>query len=166
MYDLNDLALNPFDYCVSIKYERSEAIEIIKKNIQSNETSQVYGIEGVVNISYKNKQIIPFTYWDDVDCLWAYLLNCIDEYIDKGSATYYFPGQPIPIYLSKKGQRTLCFSVNEVSIVIDEKQFLFTLTEKAQDFFDFITNVVGQNSFFFERHQIQLIMNKLKDRFS
>lgn len=159
VYDIADLEKDPYSYLIHLQHEKVEAIELLRGKVE-NPFNRAIDIEGSIYICYKGREVSPLIYWDEVDSLWAYYLNLIEEYLENGYATCYFPGQPIPIIL-KKGSNNMLFSVNNVEILVEERYFLSKLLNKAQEFFDFLSNISLNNFYENEISQIKSILAKI-----
>lgn len=159
VYDIADLEKDPYSYLIHLQHKKVEATELLREKVE-NPFNRAINIEGAIYICYKGREVSPLIYWDEVDSLWAYYLNLIEEYLENGNATCYFPGQPIPIILKKAGNKML-FSVNNVEILVEERYFLSILLNKAQEFFEFLSGISLNNYYENEISQIKSILAKI-----
>ncbi len=128
IYDLKKVEENPLYYFIDI----NNAKEILRIK---NDLDLDY-IEGVLHLSYNNKTIIPFTYYDLIDQLWAYFLNMIEEFLQKNFSEISFPDQPLPMSMSNISDDYILFSINFVQWKLPKYEFFNALLMGAKDFFE------------------------------
>ena len=95
-------------------------------------------IEGVLYFKYKDEIVFDFKLWDDVDCLWAYLVNMIGDFLKEGEAQVYFPDQPIQLKLMPGKNGFIKFSVKSSDYSrysFPQKKFFQAVLDSAECFF-------------------------------
>ncbi|RFU63249.1 hypothetical protein [Bacillus sp. V59.32b] len=160
VYDLADIEKDPYAYFIHLNHDQMEVTALLSEQFH-NPLNRNVDIEGAIYISYKGREVSPLTYWDEVDSLWAYYLNMIEEYLENGNAESYFPDQPIPIIMKKATNSNILFSVNNVEILVNERFFLSTLINKAEEFFNLLSSFNQNDNYENELSQIRAILSKL-----
>lgn len=87
-------------------------------------------------------------YWDLVDQLWGYIMNLVDDVLQKSEGSVYFPDQPVKIILRQTSRDLLLFSVEGSvisSFVLPKNDFLIALVHGAEQFFACMTNTFGSD---------------------
>lgn len=163
--DLEDLVAFPDKYLVSIEKEFEEAKKIINKNIKKTNSREgaIYH-DGALHMVYNGKTVFSFTQWTDIDDLWAYLLNLIEEYFEIGYSKCYFPDAPIEIKFEKSNKEYLYFSVDGVSIYINETFFINKLLSESKKFYVFLEGAVNCQSMRSELDRINKLTSFLNNK--
>jgi hypothetical protein len=146
IYDLNDLKKRPLHYFIDM----DNTAEI--RRLQ-NKLNRFY-IEGVIHLTYNNKTIMDFTYYDLIDHLWEYLLSMIEEFLEKKKSEMSFPDQPLPVSMEYISDQYILFSINFVKYKLPKYEFLEALLVGAEDFFEKMISLLG------EPYQLQLKRTK------
>lgn len=123
---------------------------IVVKNIDNMDTSKFIEITnfqeinpkmidedylyGVMLISVNGMTLMDMTYWDDVQALWHYFINAMEEVEIGQQANFYFPNQPIPVDL-KQNKNRIVLSIDGKSVNIDYNTWLKSMKEAAIAFF-------------------------------
>src|SRR5690625_4501196 len=77
VYNLQDIIKNQNSYLESLSENEDNFISFITlKNLKSED---IFELDGVLRIQYKNKDIIPLDCWDDIPTLLIYFLNALEE---------------------------------------------------------------------------------------
>ena len=92
----DDFLEHPEDFFVNV--DDTEKLKSIANDLD------IDYLDGAITIYYQGHYIIDFALWDEVDTLWAYLMNAIEELLKNGKSHTYFPDQPIRIDLRVEGK--------------------------------------------------------------
>jgi hypothetical protein len=68
-------------------------------------------IDGYIQFSIDGVDVLNEVLWDDVDDLWAYVVQAVDECLRTGTGHRYFPDQPIEFQVDALPGGRLRFSV-------------------------------------------------------
>jgi len=106
-------------------------------------------IEGAIEISVDDVQLLTLEHFDYVDTLWAYLVEGMEEVAAGRASSTYLPDQPIEIRMTPDagGQRV------EVAVEDGEwrrastarRALLAEMTREARAFFEKMTEIVPSN---------------------
>jgi len=153
--DLKKAENNPSYYFVDI----NNSIEIL--NIK-NDLDLNY-IEGVIHLTYNDKIIMGFTYYDLIDQLWAYFLNMIEEFLKNQFSEMSFPDQPLPMSMANISDDYILFSINFIQWKLPKYEFLNALLCGAKDFFEKMILVIEEekDDCLFELRRIKLLEPKI-----
>ncbi|CAM4490392.1 hypothetical protein [Paenibacillus tarimensis] len=138
--DLRDVVNNPQNYFVEIT--DSTGLNAIHKDLD------FHYLNGAICLKYYGDSILDMRYWDLVDQLWAYIMNLIDDVLQKGEGSLYFPDQPVKITLRQTSKELMLFSVEGSEIttfVLPKNDFLIALVHGADQFFTYMTNTFGSD---------------------
>jgi hypothetical protein len=81
-------------------------------------------IDGAICISIDGEVLSDESHWDHVDCLWADLINALEEVEYRNTDTdQYFPDQPIRLALQRVGDRQLRLMIGEKSANVPRREF-------------------------------------------
>ena len=83
-------------------------------------------------------KIEDFETYDDIDSLWYFYKNALENFLENGEGEIYFPNTPIEIKFEKKNKSNLLLSVDEQLLVCDTKEFIETFCEEGNEFVDFL----------------------------
>lgn len=155
--NLEELKNNPDNYCI---YFQDCSVSIKDYIDIENMEDGILSLDGGIIINYQYKSLTDETYWDDLPTLLAYMLNLVEDYINSGEASFYYPDQPLKVMLENQGKLAR-FSIEEKSILIDDKLLINSILDNSQKFFYNIVNELGLNKYQFELDQIKSI-RKLK----
>ena len=96
-------------------------------------------IEGAIEITIQQKEILSREHWDYVDQLWSYLLNGISEISEGHSFSTYLPDQPVEISFKVLDINKVEVQVNDnkttTALVVQRDIFLKVMLEACRDFF-------------------------------
>ncbi|MBI9051170.1 MAG: hypothetical protein JEZ00_17235 [Anaerolineaceae bacterium] len=152
--NLDDLNKNPENYYISV--DDKESIVAIKDQFDTDY------FEGVIYIKFNDIVIMDYRYWDVVDSLWAYLLNLMIEFNEKGDAEVYFPDQPILIKLSSINKDLVLFSIKnfeDKKLSLPKRDFFNAILDNGESFFESMQEYFG--SYRDYNYQLEKI-NKLR----
>ncbi len=96
--------------------------------------------------------------------LYSYYLNAIEEYLDNGVATFYYPSQPIVVILKKDVSRKIKLTIDEDSLVVNEQVLMEALINNSQQFFDILLNQLKLKNYEHELAQIEAIKRCLLNK--
>ena len=143
---INSYILKPGHEVVPLKtYEDFINVNNSKKLLEIEKDLDDFYLDGAIEIKYKEQVLLDLDDWDLIDQLWSYILNLIVEYSKNGKSEIYFPDCPAKIRMKKMYDNYLMFSTvtdvpgKEKKILIDEKEILEILLNKANDFFSAIS---------------------------
>ncbi|MDQ6423591.1 hypothetical protein RB620_29695 [Paenibacillus sp. LHD-117] len=156
--DLRDVVNNPQNYFVEIN--DSTGLKAIYKNLDFQY------LNGAICLKYYGESMLDMRYWDLIDQLWAYIMNLIDDVLQKGEGSVYFPDQPVKIILRLTSKELLLFSVegSEISnFVLPKSDFLIALVQGAEQFFTCMTNTYGSDcDYSYELERIDRLKQELQ----
>ncbi|MBR7798344.1 MAG: hypothetical protein ACQEWU_21515 [Bacillota bacterium] len=161
VYDLDDISQNADSYIGG--YNNENLVENIEKNRKKYVASGLLMVEGSIVFISNYKEIGNIPIFDDLPSLYCYYLNAIEEYLDNGEATFYYPSQPIEVIIKKDiGQQTK-ITIDENSLKVNEKFFLDSLLNNSQHFFGTLLTELKLNKYKHELKQIESIKKRLTD---
>lgn len=134
-------------------------------NILDDSELNFNSIDGAIAINYYECPIMGFRYWDSVDQLWAYLLDLIIDYLNKGTVEMMFPDQPVKIKFTKLSDKALTFNLGHEPnpYTVQTKDFFQALISAAEEFFKTLSLVVKDGSYKSEIDKIGRIKDLLKN---
>ncbi|HEX4069319.1 MAG TPA: hypothetical protein VHX42_04430 [Candidatus Babeliales bacterium] len=156
IYDLKKVEENPLYYFIDINNAK-EILEI-KNDLD------LYYIYGVLHLTYNEQVIIPFTYYDLIDQLWAYFLNMIEEFLQKNFSEMYFPDQPLPMSMNNISNDYILFSINFIQWKLPKYEFFNALLTGAKDFFEKMILLIEEEKEYsiYELNKIKKLEPKIK----
>lgn len=158
---ISDLKRNLRDFFVSI--ENISQLKNLSKHIDRDY------IEGCIKITYQETTILDFCHWDLVDQLWSYIITLIEQYYAQGSASTYFPDQPLQLSLQKKPGLNMSLMISsskeEKIWNIPELESLCLMLDAAKLFFETMYALELINSETCD-HEIQRIKTLQNSKFN
>jgi hypothetical protein len=108
-------------------------------------------VEGAIQLSIDEVPILDNELWDDVDQLWAYIGNMVEELVRSGHASTLFPDQPIELTFRRTGNGRVLVSTHvdddDVRAAsVDERELLSALRESGSAFFQKMTTLLPMNA--------------------
>lgn len=134
--DLSDAVKNPQNYFVEITDSAG------LKEICTNVDFQY--LNGAICLRYYGEILLDMRHWDLVDQLWAYILNVIEDVLQKGEGSTYFPDQPVKFMLRQTSKELLLLSIGKSEVtrnVLPKKELLTALLQGAEQFFTCMINM-------------------------
>lgn len=100
-------------------------------------------LEGVIQFKNEYYNIInkQYSYADDIETLWGYILNLVIELKNSNEVMCYYPNFPLIIELRKIGNDKLLLKIEEDILIEDTKIFIEALTKEATNFYKFVHNL-------------------------
>jgi hypothetical protein len=138
--DLSDVVRNPQNYFIEIT--DSSGLKEIYENLDFQY------LNGAICLKYYGESMLDMRYWDLVDQLWAYVMNLIEEVLQKGEGSVYFPDQPVKIILRPTTKELLLFSIEGSEVtnyVLPKNDFLIALVQGAEQFFTCMTDTFSSD---------------------
>ncbi|WP_041819460.1 hypothetical protein [Heyndrickxia coagulans] len=156
--NLEDMLENPNKYFIRVDNET----EI--KNL-SHEIDFDY-INGAITIQYYDQFIMDFSMWDLVDQLWSYFIKLVEDVLQTGYGTTFFPDQPIKIEMKNISQDKVLFRLAEgeiISVALPRQDFLITILKSAHMFFNKLMSSFDENvNYSYEINKIKEIQAQLQ----
>lgn len=118
------------------KKEEIKEIIAIKKDVFEDGLLNLDGV--IVFENGVHGKIEDFEAYDEIDSLWYFYKNALENLLENGVGKIYFPNIPIEIKFERKNKRRLLLSVDEQLLVSNTKEFIETFYEKGNEFADFI----------------------------
>lgn len=120
-------------------------------------------LEGAIYLTYNNRVIIDFCYYDIIDQLWGYFLNMIEEFLETQKSEMSFPDQPTPIEMKNISQHNLLFSIGLAKWDFPKYEFFDALLTGAKDFFEKLMLAMEEEKDFciFHLKKIQQLQEKI-----
>lgn len=139
----------------------SDNSELVKTSSELDFSS----LDGAITINYFDCPIMGFRYWDLVDQLWAYFLNLITDYLNKGTVEMTFPDQPVKIKFTKLSDKAVVFNLGHEPdpFTFRTKDFFQALVSAAEEFFTTLSLVVKDGRYKPEIGKICTIKGLLKN---
>jgi hypothetical protein len=120
-----------------------EFIEVSK--VASDSIHEEY-IDGAINLTVNNQNIISFELWDTIDDLWGYICNGLVEVSSGKEFECFFPDQPVKIKLSPVGfDRVLVQIGDKKAVSVDRNDFISEMKKGAIFFFENLKRVSPHN---------------------
>lgn len=91
-------------------------------------------LDGVLLMTYQDKILMDYSYWDDITDLWHYFINSFEELQTASKSHFTFPSQPLPVSIELNADR-IRMSIDTKTINIDAKSFFEIMIQEAIDFF-------------------------------
>ncbi len=158
VFDLNELKLNKDLYTSNIFFNTKDFINFVKKHRDEYIDGNIFNMDGILTIKYKNKEIIPFECWDDITSLLSYFLNALEECIYSKTSEFFYPEQPLNVKLDLEG-KNIDFTFEENTYRINKELFFNSFLEISQLYFELIQNEFGLESYSYELSQINKLRN-------
>lgn len=95
-------------------------------------------VPGSIVLSVDGVDLLSHDLWDDVNWLWPFVVQAVDEGLRTGSGERYFPDQPILFQVSVQGSRVLLTvkgSSKDRTVSADRFELLHALGAGALAFF-------------------------------
>lgn len=96
-------------------------------------------VSGAIEFVVNGQHLLDQELWDDVDWLWPYVIQAIDEGVASGVGERYFPDQPILFRVERASENRLLFKVDGGTIhrvvSADQPDVLQAVAAAATDFF-------------------------------
>lgn len=130
------------------KKEEIKEIIAIKKDIFEDGLLNLDGV--IIFENGVHGKIKDFEAYDDIDSLWYFCKNALENFLENGEGEIYFPNTPIKIKFEEKNKENLLLSVDEQLLVSNTKEFIETFYEKGNefaDFLDYISNYTYKSDF-------------------
>lgn len=154
VYNLQDIIKNQNSYLESLSENEDNFISFITlKNLKSED---IFELDGVLRIQYKNKDIIPLDCWDDIPTLLIYFLNALEECAVNKTAEFYFPDQPLNIKMELQ-DNYINLIFEGIENKIDKILFLEEFLGISKLFFELLVKKLNYKSYENELLQIENI---------
>lgn len=117
-------------------------------------------IEGAIELTINGTEIIGKQQWDYVDQLWAYIANMVQELHAKGTASTYFPDQPILLTFERQGERVLVSRRSRRGTwqaSADQGELLAALREAGGRFFTRMAELVPEDADLYRSERDRLV---------
>jgi hypothetical protein len=155
VYDLNDLIQNTESYIGG--FNNQFLVEFIEENRDEHVENGILMVEGSIVFTSNYKEIGNIPIFDDLPSLYSYYLNAIEEYLDNGVGTFYYPSQPIEVVLKKEVGKKTKLTIDGDSLVVNEQVLIDGLINNSQQFFDILLNQLKLKNYKHELTQIEAI---------
>lgn len=96
-------------------------------------------LQGAISIIYWGEELLGHMYTDDIISLWAYIINGLEDYLNKGKTEIYSSGTVLT--MTRLPQKQLLFAVNNKKFTLPETDFLELLLAEAIRFFGILGQV-------------------------
>ncbi|GDY32628.1 hypothetical protein [Gandjariella thermophila] len=107
-------------------------------------------VEGAIEVVVDDVTVIDRSMWDDVDQLWAYIIDMIQVLEASGESHTYFPDQPIKLSLRKVGPElvliTLQAGEESRRATVDRQELIREIKREAEDFFRQLSILMPANA--------------------
>jgi hypothetical protein len=165
-FQINSFLLRPGEKITDLKDpklgEKFIAIEDVAavKNILPDIDSDY--IDGYLFLKYQDSTLLSAAQWDLIDDLWAYILNLIEEMLERRYAECYFPDQPLLMSLTDQ-KNFVIFALygGKKKWLLPRQEFLNALLDAAEHFFKQMKVYFPQNQYNVELKQIEQLRLRL-----
>lgn len=103
-------------------------------------------VSGAINFVVDGQHVLDQELWDDVDWLWPYVVQAIDECVTSGHGERYFPDQPVLFRADRCGESRLMLKVEGGPIhrvvSADRREVLAAVAAAALDFFAHLERLI------------------------
>ncbi|MYL56185.1 hypothetical protein GLW20_01540 [Virgibacillus halodenitrificans] len=159
VYDLDDLSQNANSYIGG--YNNEYLVGNIENNRSRYVENGILTIEGSIVFTSNYKEIGNIPIFDDLPSLYCYYLNAVEEYLDNGEATFYYPSQPIEVSIKKDTGQQTKITIDENSLKVNEHSLLKGLLNNSQHFFEILLNQLKLSKYKYELNQIESIKKRI-----
>ena len=139
--DLDDLVAHPERYLLSIRHEPTRCADLWRDRTTRNP----YGGEGLVSLRYDGQELIGPGLWDDTEGIWSALVEAVEGFAATGRGSAWFPGQPVPVRLERKGRDGAMLAIDEDRFFVDPQALVPGLLDEAERYFLWVQEYVGSN---------------------
>lgn len=95
-------------------------------------------IEGAIELKIGETTLLDTSFWDEITCLWSYLVTAIDELTRSNKSSFYFPDQPILVSFESIANKKLKISVHGKSAVTAKRSAILIMLQEALRFFEIL----------------------------
>lgn len=157
VFDLEDLMIHSDLYVGGDSNQ--ELLSVVKEQESKYVHDGLLEIEGSIVFSNHGFCIGDLPVFDDLPTLYAYYLNAIEDYIDSGTAQFYYPSQPIKVKMENVKQGCICLSIGSEKLVLIEVELMKKILILAEDFFETLVEELDLRKYKYEMDQIGKIKN-------
>lgn len=136
--DLADLVARPEHYLVSVERDGARAAALWFDRATRNPP----GSDGLVQLDYHGRQLLPAGLWDEVTGIWLALLEVLEGFLAAGEGMATLSGQPVAFAL-KGAPRSATFTANGVSHRVDPAEVLPGVLAGAERYFSWVHHAIG-----------------------
>lgn len=144
VYSLEELLKNPNSYLKNLFENEESFLSFITE--QNKRRKNIFELDGVLRIKYKNKDIIPLDCYDDISTLLIYFLNALEECAMNKTAEFYFPDQPLNVKI-KLEENFVILTFEESEYKLDKNLFLKEFLNISKLFFELVVNKLNYKSY-------------------
>ncbi|MEV6674990.1 hypothetical protein [Streptomyces sp. NPDC051162] len=120
-------------------------------------------VEGALEFTVNEVEILSLAHWDYIDQLWSYIINMLEELRVSDSASTRFPDQPIELKFSRKGKLGILVqsAVGGVtcSAMVREGDLMAALRDSGVKFFQCMESLVPESADFHASELARLLVN-------
>lgn len=108
-------------------------------------------IEGAIVLRINGIQVLGLEEWDDVNWLWSYIINVLEDLDSRPEASTDFPDQPLLLKFVRRPAGKIAVEVSHNSVVLstaeaDMREFLLVLEDAGANFFERLAEVIPEES--------------------
>ncbi|MEG2909806.1 MAG: hypothetical protein RR945_11325 [Erysipelotrichaceae bacterium] len=142
---LNSESSNMRDRFIAIREKNNEVCEILKKEY----------INGYISLKTNGKEMLGVKYWDDINCLWMYFVNALEDIIlnKLDISEFYFPDQPVKVIILNMGLYLELF-IDDIKYNLNKEDFINAIRLGAQEFFETHLELTGNDKFKYQLEKI------------
>lgn len=120
-------------------YLRSEAGTFTRVAEVARHTGDDRHVPGAIELVVDGQPVLDRELWDDVDWLWPFVVQALDDCLTSGVGERWFPDQPILFRVEAAGESRLLFTVDGGPIhrvvSADRQEAVRAVAAAALDFF-------------------------------
>ncbi|MRH89214.1 hypothetical protein GFY24_17460 [Nocardia sp. SYP-A9097] len=112
-------------------------------------------VEGAIDLKINGVTILDKTLWDDVDQLWAYIVDAIRDLRTNGESDTSFPDQPIDLSFRRTGGGRVLVTlesgtIKQRKVSVDESELTVALCGAADAFLARLSEILPMNRLAYE----------------
>lgn len=158
--DLNDFSKNPTSYIGGCKHQ--DLVDAVKGNEKKYLEDSLLMIEGSLVFKVGKKEIGGIPLFDDLATLYSYYLNAIEDFLKEEAGGFYYPSQPVKVYLEKINSSEMKISIDNQSLIANTSLLLNLILNSSESFFNVLVTQLKLEKYQYEIQQIKDLKDKLK----
>lgn len=130
-------------------------------------------IEGAVELTIGGKPVVTQEMWDDIDFLWPMIIKGLEELATRGSASVWFPDQPLELALKRVRRETLSVAVERpvrrtgrrsarrTAAGVEEQNFYAHMIDAGEHFFRRLEELEADGGFQSELSRLEALRSQV-----
>lgn len=144
------------DLFISIRKKNKDICEILEKDY----------INGYISLKHNGKEMLGSKYWDDINCLWMYLINALEDIFvnNLDCSEFLFPDQPITVKIYNKGVYVTLY-IDNIEYKIYKNEFVDAIFMGAQEFFQIYMDLTKKSEYKCQLEKISKLYSIIRNDF-